>query len=111
MDKQELFLRIPVEAIMDKRLSRSALIVYAVMIDAAGKWLIMHDTSIDQIAIRSHMSSRTVRRAMSQLVDAGYIAVHRTGRCSVIDVIHYMRPTVKSTIQAYEDWKDKEAAI
>lgn len=109
MCKDELFVRLPVSALLDTRLSRSALVVYAIMIDAADKWGILEGLTIAEISRRSGVSSKTVRRAEAQLMDAGYIIVHRTGRASQIEVMHDLRPMIRSSIDYYGSAAAKEA--
>lgn len=99
--KKELFVRLPVSALLDERLTRSALIVYAVLIDAADANG-MTEISIAAIAERSGVSPRTVRRSERALMDAEYIRVYRTGRESVIAVQHKLRPMRTAAVRTYK---------
>lgn len=102
MLKDEVFVRLPVQALLDTRLSRSALVVYAIMIDAADKYCMLEGLTIAEISRRSGVSEKTVRRSEAQLMAAGYIVVHRTGRASVIEVLHDLRPMIRSSVDYYE---------
>lgn len=102
MLKDEVFVRLPVQALLDTRLSRSALVVYAIMIDAADKWQMLEGLTIAEISRRSGVSEKTVRRAEAQLMAAGYITVHRTGRASSIEVMHDLRPMIRSSVEYFE---------
>lgn len=102
MLKDEVFVRLPVRALLDTRLSRSALVVYAIMIDAADKCGMLEGMTIAEIGRRCGISDKTVRRAEAQLMAAGYIIVHRTGRASCIEVLHDLRPMIRSSIAYYE---------
>lgn len=106
MEQSQLFVRLPLQALKDQRLTRSALVLYAVMIDAANKWLVLEGITIRELASRSGLSEKTVRRSERQLVDLGYIYIRRTGRASVIDVMHNLTPMRKSTYETYEALKE-----
>lgn len=110
LDRSELFVRIPISVLLDSRLSRSAILVYTVLIDAADKLGVLQGCTITDIAQRAGISEKTVRRAESQLVGAGYIAVHRTGRASCIEVLHNLRPTIRSSIETYYDTPEEGTA-
>lgn len=107
MEMDELFVRVPIKILLDDRVSRSALIVYAVLLDAAGKWSIVTDLTVAEISERAGISEKSVRRAEAQLVDAGYLAIHRTGRASMIEVLHNLRPLRCSSVEFY---KSKEGS-
>lgn len=110
LDRTELFVRIPISVLLDERVSRSALVVYAVLIDAADKYGVLQGCTIASIAQRAGISEKTVRRSEAQLVDAGYIAVTRTGRASIIQVLHNLRPTVCSSIETYNNTPEEGTA-
>lgn len=108
MRKDEMFVRLPVKALLDDRLSRSSLVVYAIMIDAADTWGMLEGLTIAELARRCGVSEKTVRRAEAQLMEAGYIEVHRTGRASSIEVMHDLRPMIRSSVEYYNT-RAKEA--
>ncbi len=86
MDKQEYFVRIPVSVLMDKRLSRSAILLYAVLIDIADQYGIVYDITIDRLSSRTGLSDATIRRAERQLCEAELLTVSRTGRGSLLAI-------------------------
>lgn len=92
MDYNEYYVRIPLQAFTDSRLTRAAVCVYAVLISAADQYGMCDGLTVDDIAARSCLNERTVRRAERQLCEAGYIKVEPTGRSSVIWVRHDLRP-------------------
>ncbi len=109
MERNEMFIRIPIAALLDPRLSRSALIVYAIMIDAADKWGVLEGLTVAAMAERCGLSEKTVRRSEAQLAAAGYIAVRRTGRASTIEVLHNLRPLIRSSVEYYQTKKEGTA--
>jgi hypothetical protein len=109
MERNEMFIRIPIAALLDNRLSRSALIVYAIMIDAADKWGMLEGMTIAEMAARSGLNEKTVRRSEAQLAAAGYIAIHRTGRASTVEVLHNLRPMIRSGIDYYRNQEEGTA--
>ena len=74
--KKKGWVRLPVEALRDERLSRSACVVLATIIDRAdedgGATL-----SSAQIARACGCSERTVKRCTAQLDELGYILIER----------------------------------
>ena len=95
--EKELFVRLPLRAIMDERLHGSALIIYALLIDAADENGIAA-ISLDELSSRSNRNEKTVRRAERVLMDAGYITVYRTGRESLIAVHHGLQPMRRGAV-------------
>lgn len=85
MDAQQYFVRVPVAVLMNKQLTRSSVLLYAILVDYADQWGVIEAT-IDQLSHRSGLSSATVRRSERQLVDAGLLAISRTGRASVLSL-------------------------
>ena len=83
MESTEYYVRVPVSVLMDKRLSRSSVLLYAVLIDYADRWGVVSAT-IEQLAVRCKLSERTVRRSEAQLVAAGMLEISRTGRASML---------------------------
>ena len=110
LEKTELFVRIPISVLLDERVSRSALIVYAVLIDAADKYGVRQGCTIAESAQRAGIAEKTVRRSEAQLVAAGYISVHRTGRASCIEVLHNLRPTIRSSVEVYNETPEEGTA-
>lgn len=89
--KKRGWVRLPVEALRDERLSKSACIVLATIIDRA-------DTdggaalSVAQIARACGCSESTVKRCTNQLYELGYIVIERNAgkrsryvQCDVLD--------------------------
>ena len=79
--KNDGFVRLPMRALQDKRLTMSAAAVLAVVLDRTdGK---AADLSAAQIAAAAGCSVRTVKTSLKLLQDTGYIIVeHREGYCS-----------------------------
>lgn len=89
---EEYYLRIPLKAFTDSRLTRAAICVYGVLIAAADKRMKVEDLTVDEIASRCCVTEKTVRNAERLLVSAGYIQIEPTGRGSRIWVSHYLQP-------------------
>lgn len=85
MQKEEYFVRIPVSMLLDTKLTRSSIALFAILLDAADKNGII-ELTLDQMSSRTTLSEKTVRRSERQLMDAGYINVTRTGRASLISL-------------------------
>ena len=83
MDAQEYFVRIPVSVLMNNKLTRSSILLYAILVDYANQWGIIEAT-IEQLSKRSGLSPATIRRAEKQLVETNLLDVSRTGRASVL---------------------------
>ena len=83
MNATEYFVRVPVSVLMNKQLTRSSVLLYAILIDYADRFGVIVAT-IDQLAARTRLSAATVRRSERQLVDAGLLNVERTGRASLL---------------------------
>lgn len=84
MAKTGAFVRLPVAALQDGRLSRSALIVLATVIDRTTEEGVC-ELSTAQIAAAATVSERSVARALNQLEELEYITVmRRAGRKSKI---------------------------
>lgn len=79
--KNDGFVRLPMRALQDKRLTMSAAAVLAVVLDRTdGK---AAELSAAQIAASAGCSVRTVKSSLKLLQDTGYIVVeHREGYCS-----------------------------
>ena len=101
MDQKELFLRIPINAIMDRRIGRTALLLYGVLIDAADELGVVQGMTVAMMAMRCNVSEKTIRRAEHQLAAAGYIWIEPTGRASEIYVTHSLNPMKKSAIEEF----------
>ena len=82
MEKSEYFVRIPIEMLLDKKLSRSALLIFAVLLDYAEPTTGTCELQISELSFRAKISPATVRRAEAQLVEQGWIEIQRTGRAS-----------------------------
>ncbi len=110
MQSNDYFVRLPVSVLMDPELSRSAILIYAVLLDLADQYGIIMNETIDSLADRCHCSPRTVRRSERQLVDKGMISIDRTGRASLICVkgMQQMLRQV-SGVREYVRAKRKEA--
>lgn len=102
MQRDQLFVRLPLSALYDDRLSKSAVLLLAVLIDTADQYG-MRQTYIDTLADECHASPATIRRAEAQLCDAGYITISRTGRASLLRVLIDTVPIRQTSgIQAYK---------
>lgn len=113
MESKEYFVRVPVSILMDDRLTRSSVLLYAVMIDVADGNGIILDYTIERLADTTGLSPATVRRSERQLVDANLISITRTGRASMIMVnrAEKLLRQVSGT-EAYKAarWKEREHA-
>ena len=69
------FVRLPIKALEDKRLSRSAIIVLARLIDKADRDSCV--LSFRQIATLAKVSERSARNAVKELEECDYITVIR----------------------------------
>lgn len=82
--KKPLYYRLPAAAIEDQSLTRAALCVLAVIIDATeyrpGDELLLRD-----IAAAAGCCDRTARQAIADLITAGLLTVRRTGRGSIYE--------------------------
>lgn len=74
--KKRGWVRLPVEALRDNRLSKNACIVLATIIDRADEDG-GADLSAAQIARACNCSERTVKSCTAQLFDLGYIIIER----------------------------------
>lgn len=74
------YYRLPAAALEDIKLTRSALIVLAVLIDQSDFGA--PELTVDELAELANVAPRTVRDALRQLAAAELIAVERTGRAS-----------------------------
>ena len=83
MKKEDYFVRVPVSILLDKRLTRSSVLLYAVLLDKANQYG-MSNCTIGELAVESGLSPHTVRRSERQLVDAGLLEIERTGRASLL---------------------------
>lgn len=86
MKKDDYFVRIPISILRNESLTRSSILVYAVLLDAADCYG-MQFIGIDELARRCRISPATVRRSERQLVEAGLITIARTGRESLIGIV------------------------
>ena len=106
---KQYFVRVPLTLLYDDRITKSALLLYAVLMDTADQYG-MQIVDIDTLAARCRCSGKTVRRAEAQLCAAGYISVYRTGRASLIQLTDTELIRSSSGIQAYRATsKAKEA--
>lgn len=77
------WLRLPTAVLQDDRLTRSACMIYAVIIDRADFGPV--ELSQAELAACAGCSRRSVQRALQLLEDTGYIAARcATGRADVI---------------------------
>ena len=109
MKEEEYFVRVPISLLRDNTLSRSALIVYAILLDKAKDFGSFGgcELTIGEIAKWSGLSEHTVRRSERQLVDAGYLEIERTGRASVLVIKKYgIHIQSYSAINAYRKVKE-----
>lgn len=105
---EEYYLRIPLKAFTDQRLTRAAICVYGVLIAAADKFSRVEDLTIDEIAKRCCITEKTVRNAERALVAAGYIQIEPTGRGSRIWVTHYLQPQPFDVFAAMKAAEEEE---
>ena len=109
MKKDDYFVRVPVSVLMNSDLTRSSVLLYAILIDGADQNGLQYVT-VEQLADRCGISPATVRRSERQLVEAELITVQRTGRGSLIGVVgasSMLRQV--SGVAAYRAAKRKEA--
>ena len=82
---QDYFVRLPISVLLDNRLTRSSVLLYAVLLDLADENGFLYAT-IDELADHCRTSPHTVRRSERQLCELGLISIDRTGRASLIGV-------------------------
>lgn len=82
MLKKPLYYRLPAAAIEDQRLSRAALCVLAVIIDAH-EYRPEGELLLRDIAAAAGCCDRTARQAVADLIAAELLTVRRTGRGSI----------------------------
>lgn len=80
---KKLFVQMPLDLLMNKRLTRSSVILMTVLMDIADSNGIV-DRTIDQLARYTGLSEKTVRRSERELCDIEAIRIERTGRSSLI---------------------------
>lgn len=109
MEAKEYFVRVPVSVLMDARLTRSSVLLYAILIDGADQNG-MQEVTIDELATACQISPATVRRSERQLVSCELIEVYRTGRASVIRLTQADKMLrAVSGVAAYKAARRKEA--
>ena len=109
MESREYFVRVPVSVLMDSRLTRSSVLLYAILIDSADNNG-MTEATIDELAAACQISPATVRRSERQLVDAGLLEIYRTGRASLIRLTQADKMLrAVSGVAAYKAARRKEA--
>ena len=109
MEAKEYFVRVPVSVLMDTRLTRSSVLLYAILIDGADQNG-MQEATVDELAHACQISPATVRRSERQLVETELIEIYRTGRASVIRLTQADKMLrAVSGIAAYKAAKRKEA--
>ena len=87
----ESWVRLPLSLLKREDISRSAVVLMAVLIDKAdGASQVI--ASADELAIACGCSERTIRRAGAELIAAGLIATQRTGRELLYDVSPILPP-------------------
>lgn len=91
------YIKLPVCMLYDDRISKSAMIVYAAIVDKANPTDEAAQLTLEELAKLTGLSTRTVRRAEAQLDEAGYIYVQRTGRASIIA----LRSATEMIVQRY----------
>lgn len=85
MKKRKDWCKLPYTVILDERLSSSAKIIYAVLLDISNDWRVVR--TIKSIAELTGVSPRQVLRALEQLREAGYIvSKHTNGRSLTIEI-------------------------
>ena len=107
MKKDDYFVRIPISILRNEDLTRSSILLYAVLLDAADRYGLQF-ISIDELARRCKISPATVRRSERQLVDAGLITVTRTGRESLIGIVGMQ--SMLRQVSGYEAFKRSKEA-
>lgn len=110
MQSNDYFVRLPVSVLLDPELSRSAILIYAVLLDLADQYGIVQRMTIEDLADRCHCSPKTVRRSERQLVDKHMIEIYRTGRASMISIVGMQQMLRQvSGVRGYAQAKRKEA--
>lgn len=110
MQSNDYFVRLPVSVLMDSELSRSAILLYAVLLDLADQYGIIQGMTLDDLANRCRCSPKTVRRSERQLVDKHMITIDRTGRASMICIVGMQQMLRQvSGVRGYIHAKRKEA--
>jgi len=79
------WVRLPVAAVLDERLQRSDMLLYALLLDRCDRSTTV-SLSVAKLAELSGLSDRTVRRSLQRLQDVQLLTVRRTGRASEITV-------------------------
>lgn len=90
------WVRLPVAAVLDERLQRSDMLLYALLLDRCDRSTTIAITA-QKLAQLSGLSDRTVRRSLQRLQDVQLITVRRTGRASDITVKEIISPKQRST--------------
>lgn len=96
------WVRLPVAAVLDERLQRSDMLLYALLLDRCDRSTTV-SLSVAKLAQLSGLSDRTVRRSLQRLQDVQLLTVRRTGRASEI--------TVKEIIPAKQRSVQRRAAV
>ena len=79
------WIRLPLFVLRDTRLTKTAVLVLAALIDQADERGAVKNCTITRLAKVCGVSEKTVRRSEAALCDAGYIRItERTGRASLI---------------------------
>lgn len=81
--QQKLFLKMPLDLLLDKQLPRSAVILMTVLIDLQDQNGCV-DRTIEDLCRYTGLSEKTVRRSERELCDREIITITRTGRSSMI---------------------------
>lgn len=81
--QQKLFLKMPLDLLLDKQLPRSAVILMTVLIDLQDLNGCV-DRTIEDLCRYTGLSEKTVRRSERELCDREIITITRTGRSSMI---------------------------
>lgn len=111
MARSGAFVRLPVTALQDSRLSRSALLVLATIIDRTTDDGAC-ELSAAQIASAAAVSERSVARSLSQLEELDYITVvHRSGRKNKIYHNDVLPPKRRANSAKSEPEVDIETAL
>lgn len=90
------WVRLPVAAVLDERLQRSDMLLYALLLDRCDRSTTVA-LSVAKLAQLSGLSERTVRRSLQRLQDVQLLTVRRTGRASEITVTEIIPAKQRST--------------
>ena len=113
MKAEHYYVRIPVALIRRRDISKTAVLLYAVLADRADRFGIVLGVYIEELAADlGGVDEKTVRRCERQLCDAGFIRITPTGRASIIELsgAEPFPASDFSAIRAYRAARRKEGS-